>query len=243
MSAQIWSDTYIQSLAVDAIGQIAIDVNCIYVRECVATQFGVSVIRLPNYVRTVRRVTWRGRTLDAMSFDELTLLTPATVFVDANSPNSNIESSIGRPLFYAMHPTNPWDIRLYPTPNESFTTSGEPNPYAPTFNSPSCIVDSYRMPDSTSTIPTISLPIYIVRRTQKAYVLWKAFASEGKGQNLRASAYYKSKYDFLIGQFRLINEGAFVGKRYSIDEASLTIEGYRWPKPMLPPQFERNYYR
>lgn len=237
----IWSDQQLAQWSQDAIGQLAIEVNCIWCRECVPVTVGVSVITLPNYVRTLRRVTWRGRTLDAENWEELTMLGPATVFLAANS-TGNIETSLSKPLYYAMHPTNPYDIRFYPTPNESFTSSGEPNVYAPQVNTPSCIVDYYREPDTTNTSPTISIPAYILRRTQKAYVGWKAFASEGRGQDLRAASYYQMKWTFLIEQFRKINEGAFVGKKYAVEDGMLTIDGIRYPRPMLPPQFERVHF-
>jgi hypothetical protein len=237
----IWSDDFLNTLNNDAIGQIAVDVNCIYARECLVTVAGTSVITLPAYVRTVRRVTWRGRSLDPVNWEELTLLTPATVFVSPGSP-SNIETTLSRPLYYAMHPTNIYDIRLYPTPSESFTTSGEPNVYAPTPNSPSCIVDYYREPDDTETDPKVSLPPYIARRTKKAWICWKAFSAEGKGQNLRAASYYQMKYNFLIEQFRRINEGCFIAKKYTVDDGSLAIYGFRYPRPTLNPNFERTIF-
>lgn len=233
----IWTDAYLNGLSADAIGQIAIDVNAIFVRECITIFQGVSVVTLPSYVRTVRRVTWRGRSLDAENWEELQMLTPATVFVSQGS-SSNVESSQSRPLYYAMHPTNPYDLRFYPTPNESFQVSGEPNPYAPQFNTPSCIIDFYREPDTTNLNPLISLPSYMLRRTQKAYVLWKAFGQEGPGQALRIAGYYQMKYNFLIDQFRAINEGCFVGKKYSIEDGSLCIDGFRYPKPIMPSNFE-----
>jgi hypothetical protein len=234
----IWSDAYLVALSAEAIGQISIDVNAIFARECLLIQQGQSVYTLPNYVRTLRRVTWRGRTLDAENWEELTMLTPATVFVGMGSPN-NEETSQSKPLYYAMHPTNVYDIRLYPTPNESFSNQGEPNVYAPTFNSPSCIIDYYREPDTTNTNSVISLPPYILRRTQKAYVLWKAFAQEGPGQSMKISGYYMMKYNFLIEQFRAINEGCFMGKRYAIEDGMLAINNFRYPRPMLPANFER----
>src|ERR1035437_6234314 len=163
----IWTDSQINQWSVDAIGQIATDVNCVWARECLQVTAGVSVYTLPDYVRTLRRVTWRGRSLEPASWEELQMLNPATVFLSLGS-SANIESSQSKPLFYAMHPTNPYDIRLCPTPNESFTSSGEPNPYAPIPNSPSCIIDYWRAPDSSGN-PIISLPQYIERRTQKAY--------------------------------------------------------------------------
>lgn len=233
----IWTDAQLEQWSEDAIGQIAVDVNCIFVRECIAVTQGQSVYTLPAYVRTVRRVTWRGRTLDAESWEELTMLTPATVFLSQGS-SANVETSQSRPLYYAMHPTNPYDIRLYPTPNESFTVTGESNPYAPQVNTPSCIVDFYREPDATNLIPVISIPPYILRRVQKAYVLEKAFAAEGKGQDLKASVFYGQKYQFLIDKFRSINDGCFVGKKYAIEDGSMSIDGWRYPRPILPSNFE-----
>jgi len=198
---------------------------------------GISVVTLPSYVRTLRRVTWRGRSLDPVNWEELTQLTPATVFVSPGNP-ANVESSQSRPLYYAMHPTNPWDIRLYPTPNETFLTNGEPNVYSPQVNTPSCIIDYYREPDTTNSNPVISIPPYILRRTMKAWCLWKAFGAEGKGQFLKAASYYQMKYNFLIEQFRAINEGCFVGKKYAVEEGLLSIDAFRYPKPILPSNFE-----
>lgn len=230
-SQQIWTDEQISQWETDAIGQINVDVKCIFARECLPIQRGVSVYTLPSYVRTLRRITFRGKSLDAESWEELTLLSPATV-------GGYLETSLSRPLYYAMHPTNPYDIRLYPTPAETFTANGEPNVYAPQVNTPSCIIEYDREPDITNLNPVISLPPYILRRTQKAYVLWRAFAAEGKGQDSRMAGYYKQKYDFLIGYFRSINEGCFVAKRYALENGTLALDTYRYPKPILPTNFE-----
>lgn len=183
------------------------------------------------------RVVWRGKSLEPVNWFDLTMLTPGTVFVGPGNP-SNIETSQSRPQWYAMHPTNPWDIRFYPTPDESFTTSGETDPYSPQVNTPSCIISYFREPDPTSTDPLISIPKYILRRTLKAYVLWKAFAAEGKGQNLKASSYYMTKYQFLINQFRMINEGCYIGKKYALRTGLDQIDNYKYPKPVLPTNFE-----
>ena len=237
----IWTTQQIDQWKDDAWGQIAIDLNCIWQRECIATQRGVSVLRMPEYVRSVRRVTWRGRSLEPQSWEEMQILTPSTVFLSLGS-SANREI-IGKPLFYALHPTNPYDFRLYPAPDESFTISGEPNPYAPQPNSPSCIIDFWREPDTTNDNPLISLPPYIARRTIKAYVMWKAYAAEGKGQDFQASNFYQTKYNFLIDQFRHINEGCYVSKRYSLDEGGLIDpQRFRYPKPMHGPNFERTIF-
>lgn len=237
----IWTDQFLARLSSDAISEMAKDVNCIWARECIPTVVGTSVYTLPSYVRTVRRVTWRGRSLDAVMWEEMTMLTPATIFVGPGS-SANVEASVSRPLYYCMHPTKLWDIRLYPCPNETFAANGEPNVYSPKVNSPSCIIDYYREPDTTNSNPLISIPPYILRRTQKAYALWKAFAAEGPGQNLKAASYYQMKYEFLIDKWRLINDSCFVGKKYSVEDGMLSIDGFKYPKPFLPSNFERVVY-
>lgn len=238
----IWTDDYINQLEVDGLQQINQDVQAVWQRFCLATTRGVSVYTLPDFVRSVLRITWRGYGLDSANWEEMTLLTPATVFIQPGD-KQNIETSQSRPLYYAMHPTSPYDIRVYPCPDESFASNAE-DPYAPAPNGPSCIVTCFRTVDATGDDATAQLPDYIVRRTQKAYVLWKAFAAEGKGQNLAASKYYKMRYDQLITVFRSINEGCFIGKRYSLDDGSLlNNDGFKYPKPTLSPRFERTIFR
>ena len=240
-STPIWTDAQLNFWAQDALGQISTDVRCIWAREALQVTLGVSVITLPQYVRTLQRVTWRGKTLDSVMWEELQMLTPATVFTSLNSPQ-NIDGTVSRPLYYAMHPTNLYDIRLYPTPNESFLPSQIPDVFSPQPNEPGCVIDYWREPDTTGTNPIISLPTYVVRRTQKAYVLWKAFSAETKGQDLIAAQYYQIKYHFLIDQFRAINEGCFVSKKYAVEDGLLAIDGFRYPRPQLPANFERVIY-
>ena len=239
----IWSDSFLSQLSIDAEQQINKDVQCIFSCFCLPTQLGVSVITLPSFVRSLLRITWRGYGLDQLNWLELTLMTPATVFVAPGSP-ANVETTISRPLYYAMHPTNPYDVRLYPTPNETFSANPPGvDPYGPTPNQPSCVVSCYRNIDATFSDPTALLPAYADRRTRKAYALWKAFSAEGPGQNLAAASYYQAKYTFLVDRFRQINQGAYVGKQYGMDDRGLlTNDGYRYPRPTLNPNFERTIF-
>lgn len=239
----IWSSEFLQQLEQDAPGQIATDLACIWTRETIVITKGQSVVTLPSYVRTLMRVTWRGKTLEPVNWVDLILLTPGTVNMGTAGNPNNIETSLSRPMWYAMHPTNPWDIRFYPSPDESFTLSGETDVFSPQVNTPSCIIDHWREPDATSANPLFSIPPYILRRTAKAYVLWKAFAAEGKGQNLKASAYYMAKYNFLIQQFRNINDSCYVSKRYELGTGIDTIDNYKYPKPKMPTNFENYRFR
>lgn len=230
----IWTDTFLNQLQDDAERRIVADVTCLFHRFCLATTAGLSVYTMPSFVRSIKRITWRGRKVEPLSWEQFVLLTPATVFVSANQ---KIETTNSRPQWYTMHPTNIGDIRFFPTPDESFDDTGDP--YSPDVG-PKCIISCWRYVDTS--LPQASLPNYIARRTIKAYVLWKAFESEGPGQNLKASKYYKSVYDFLIEQFRLINDGVFVSRKFSLGDGLFGLENYRYPKPLLPPNFERIIY-
>lgn len=236
----IWSDLFLAKLAVDAEQQINQDLQALYFKFYLATVTGTMVYTLPSYVRGVLRVTWRGRKLDPVSWEEMTLLTPATVFVGPGDPG-NVNSVVSRPLYYGMHPTNPYDIRLFPTPDETFSASGG-DPFGPVVNEPRCAVSCWRTADTSYVDPTLVLPEYIDRRTRKSWILWKAFSAEGKGQNLTAATYYKAKYNFLVDQFRAINEGCFVSKKYAIDDGQLSINNFRYPRPFLPANFEREIF-
>lgn len=230
----IWADELLDQLATDAEQQINQDLAVLYHRFCFATVSGTSVYTLPAKVRGIKRITWRGKKLEPASWEELEILSPATVVV---SPTTKIETSISEPWWYALHPTNVHDIRFYPTPNETFDATGDP--YSPT-TGPKCIIACWRNIDLTDS--TASLPTYIDRRTRKSYILWKAFEKDGKGQNLTAAKFYKQKYNFLIEQFRSIDAGAYVSKKYSLGDGLLSIDQYRYPRPTLNPRFERVIY-
>lgn len=230
----IWTDDFLNQLAADAERKIVADVPCIYDRFCLATTAGTSVYTLPDFVKGIKRITWRGRKVEPLNWEQFILLTPATVFVNANN---KIETSDSRPQWYTMHPTSIRDVRFFPTPGLNFDTTGDP--WSPNVG-PSCIISCWRFVDTTD--PTTSLPTYIDRRTRKAYILWKAFEQEGPGQDMKASKYYQSLYSFLIEQWNLINAGTFVSKRYSLGDGLFGLENYRYPKPLLPPNFERILY-
>ncbi len=230
----IWTDAFLNQLATDAENKIVADVPCLFHRFCLVTTAGQSVYTLPPYVKGVRRVTWRGRKVEPLNWEQFVLLTPATVVVNNAT---RIESSNSRPQWYTRHPTNVQDLRFFPSPDESFDGTGDP--MSPDVG-PTCIISCWRFVDISN--PLASLPFYIDQRTRKAYILWKAFEQEGVGQDTRAAMYYKELYSFLIGQFKLINDGAFVSKKYSLGDNMFGLENYRYPKPILPPRFERIIY-
>jgi hypothetical protein len=227
----IWTNEILDQLALDAAQDINKEINCLFHRFFLATTAGTSVYTLPDKVRGIIRITWRGLNVDPISWTDLLSMSPGTVFVDNST---KIETSQGTPRWYAMHPTNVHDFRFYPCPSVSMITTGDP--YSPVVED-RCIISCWRHIDESS--PLSSLPDYMERRTKKAYILWKAYGKEGKGQDLRASAFYKKKYKFLIEQFIKINSGAFIAKHYTLGNSPVELNRRPY-KPILPTQFERN---
>ena len=237
----IWSESQINQWALDAEQEINKEVQCIFEKCYLGTVFGQSLYTMPSYVRGIRRITWLGKMLDPVSWEEGTQLTPATSVLPPPNNAFSEETTIGRPLYYWMHPTAPYTVRLYPTPNLTLPTTGG-DPYSPLPNEQFCNLAYWRETDPTLQNPTQMLPTYVARRTRKAYILWKAFAAEGPGQNLKASQYYGKKYEFLIERFRMINSGCYVGKRYQLGDGMLEVNNFRYPRPTLNPNFERTIF-
>jgi len=240
----IFTDQYLEMLAGDAANDFNNQSSALYHKFYLNVTAGLSVYTLPDKVNGILRITWRGKKLEPVSWDELTVLTPGTVVVDGAS----IETSQSRPQWYALHPTNYRDIRFYPTPDETLTDgfqggSGAANdPYSPIANETRCTVSCWRTVDQDDSTGNGVLPSYIYRRMVKAYVCWKCFEKEGPGQDSKAAAYYKEKYNFLLDTFKFINSQPFVSKRYGLGNASIEWDTFRYPKPMLPANFERIIY-
>jgi len=228
----IWNNNYLNRLLSDAEDYIYTAVNCIFDRYGLAIAAGQSVYTLELFTKHILRITYKGKKLFPLSFQEFCLLNPASAIV---SESYKVESPNSTPLFYVKHPTNFYDIRLYPTPSETIS--------APTANlfgsgiSTGVIVSCYRIQDST--VARLQLPHYLIRRIKKAYTLWMAFAKEGKGQDLKASEYYKNKLDFLISNLKEINANVFLGKQRRLGD-TFDVGQFTTPaRPMLPPEFER----
>lgn len=155
------------------------DNNCILKRVAPATVSGVALITLPDDVKSIRRVTWKGYKLDPLpqrNFRE--------VFQGATQQ--------GRPFWYVFNNVGQNLIQLFPAPNETLNAvtvnlwgSAIPN---------QLIVTYFQAPDYINAI----IPLYFRRRLLKTYVLRGCFNIEGQGQNLKNSKYFKQRWDQLV---------------------------------------------
>lgn len=221
----IFSESYLQRLLFEAERDAVNRVDFLFDRFSLLVTAGISTYELPRFFRKMKRVTWRGQKVDPITWQELASLAPSN-FVPG------YEYSTGVPKYYSLHPNNVRSIRFFPTPNENLPAIqlGLEGPAI----ADCCIISCYRGPEEAE-VTKWQLPPYIQRRTTKAYAAWKAFAREGKGQNLAASEYYGDKLSWLYDWFSRINDGSYVSRRPRL--LAENGDKCKVARPVLPPNF------
>ena len=136
---------------------------------------GTPLYTLPDYVTSIRRVTYLGFGLDPLpqrNFRE--------VFQNGNQ--------IGKPFWYIFDNQVQNTIRLFPAPPDNIAAGVDPwLADIPT----KCIIEFYRVSDNSSFV----LPSYVKRQLLKQYAAQQLYKMEGAGQNKKLSQYFTSKYD------------------------------------------------
>lgn len=226
----IWDDTYLTRLLDDAEDYIVSTVPCIFDRVSIAITAGQSVYTLPSYITQLIRVTWKGKKLYPLAFSEFCAANPASAVVNETT---KIESPNSTPLYYVKHPTNFYDIRFWPTPSENLT-AGTANLFGSAISS-YLIISCYRTQSKDQEY--LHLPLIIIRRIKKAYLLSKAFAKEGKGQDMQAAQYYGRKLELLMESFKTINSNVFLGKVYELGDMFNDNTFGTPARPILPPEY------
>jgi len=223
----LWNSNYITQLEEDALLYITNRVNTVYYRFLLAITAGQSVYTLPSYVRSIRRITCKGKKLDAESFEYISLLDPQSIIV---SESTKIEAVRAEPRMYSLHPNNYRNIRFYPTPGVDFDATGDPNGAE---IDTKVVVSCWRNVDSSAAVTNI--PPEIANKLIEAYKWWKAFAIEGSTQNIKASDYWKNKLDILMQMFKDINNKIFMVKKRQLQGGYLTRD------PLAPPVLPAGY--
>lgn len=243
----IWSNNTINRFAQEAENEIAVETKCIIDRMSLSIIAFTSTYSVPSYVISIKRVTWLGKKLeplsrlsylnypivnpagtlsggafDRLSFNNLAFNTGS--FVDTIPTNSSPYA-----YFYSGFGENV--IKIFPTPSISLAAvtnvwgSDIPNGVVLEFN---------RYPDVTGT--TFRIPPFIRRRSIKAYVLYKCFSQEGPGQDLKAAAYWKAKYDFQVVILKNILQNGFVARM-----RSKTPDANRFATKISRPRLPSNF--
>jgi hypothetical protein len=228
----IWEDAYLSNLLSEAEKRIASDLDLHFEKYALTINADQSTYGLDPSIKKVLYITWEGKKLEPMDFNEANNLMYNRAVVSETVKN---EYSSGIPRYYTVHPTNLSVIRLIPTPNSSKAPTGLEDLWDATEIRQQCIVTCYRTSDPTDA--EFALPDHLGRRYKKHYALYRAFLKEGKGQNLVASNYHKTKFRSQFETLKLINANTYVSKRNNLEPSDLRSRGGSYPMPQLPSNY------
>lgn len=214
----IWTDEYLSRLIEDAERDIVARIAPIFTRFSISVTQGVRGATLPVTTMGILQVTWKGKKLTPLYQSE------------AIEKSSIYRTEQGEPRYYLYSNEGLYNIKFFPVPNETIA-SDDSGVYGSGIGS-RVIVMAYKWP--TTTQAAFDIPDYVARRTVKAYVLWRAYMGEGKGQNLKAAQYYKSKYERLIAMYKGVKESLTDAKEQFDD---IQRDRRTPPRPRLAPDF------
>lgn len=178
----LWTSDQITRFSQDGENDFAEDYPCILTRLSLATTANVPVYSLPDSVRSIRRITWKGFKLDPLGQRNM-----REVFSYA--------TQVGKPYWYVFNNVGANKIQFFPIPDETIVPSGL-NLYSDAITT-DCIVEYFTLPDYV----IYTIPQYFRRRLLKNYVLRYCFAIEGAGQNLKNRDYFNQKWENLKKQY------------------------------------------
>jgi hypothetical protein len=154
--------------------KISDDINFLAMRYSPTIVAGTADYTLPDYVRSIKRVTWKGYKLDPMPQK-----TRANVFQAATSQ--------GRPYWYVYNNVGLNKISLFPIPSESVTAGT--NLWS-TDISTSAIVEFWRISDNS----TYVIPDYFRRQLLRYFLTSRQYQQEGRRNRFNSAMYYKDRF-------------------------------------------------
>jgi hypothetical protein len=171
----LWDSTTIIRVSQEGENDFVEEYPCILVRMSLPVVKNQAVYTLPDNVRSIRRVTWKGWKLDPLGQRNM-----REVFSYA--------TQVGKPYWYVFNNIGANNIQLFPIPDETINPSGN-NLYSDAIKT-DVIIEYFILPDYASNV----IPQYFRRRLLKAYVLKTCFGIEGQGQNLKNRDYFNQRW-------------------------------------------------
>ena len=173
----------------DAEIEFSVNYPCILDRLSLAITASTAEYTIPDYVHSIKRVTWKGTKVWPMP-----ARTQRQAFQSA--------TQTGKPFWYIFNNINQNKISLYPVPSETIA-AGTGDLWGPTEISARFIVEFWRVADGI----TYTIPTYLRRRLLKLYVAKQAYALESKGQKLKNRDYFTKRWAVSMQAFSgLIDE-------------------------------------
>lgn len=173
----VWDAETLTRLNLNAEQHFSIDYPCILDRLSLTLVAGTADYTVPEYVHSIKRVTYKGTKLDPMPYR-----TQRQIFQSATQSS--------KPFWYIFNNIGQFKISLFPIPNENLA-AGTTDLWAAADIANTFIIEYYRIADGI----TAFLPLYFRRRLLRAYVAKMTFAQESRGQKLKNADYFDKKYD------------------------------------------------
>lgn len=236
---QLWTDQYLSDLAIEAEVQISTEVPCIYTRFPMNIKQGVSIYNFedplalplgPQRLTGIIRITYQGWTVHPVFQNQL-----RNIVIPLAPANGDVQSS--RPFMYMRTGYGIDGIKFYPAPSANITYNNS-NINTQSSISANVIIGGWRIADPEG--KTYRIPKHVRDALVRYYVMHRAYKKEGRGQNLEASKYYKTKYDKLLTRFKTITSQLFSSRTHGMGDAFLSVYGHKPPHPKLPTNFPDN---
>lgn len=141
---------------------------------------GTNLYALPDYVVSIKRVTWLGWKIDAI--DQRSI----------RETNLTGNETGTRPYNYVYNNIGQLSIQFFPTPSQSYAAVTGPTLWGSDIIN-TVIVEFWRTSDHSSFL----IPTFFRSRLLSSYQSSKLFALEGRGQDLKSAKYHAKKWLFL----------------------------------------------
>lgn len=174
---------------------------------------GTATYILPDYILSIRRITFLGQKLDPMTARD-----QREVFQSATQQ--------GLPFWYIFNNIGALKIKLFPTPNQ--TLAAGVNIWSTDILT-SCIVEYYRANDDS----TFVIPSWKKRQFLKPYVAKRAAQIDGPTMDLKGVQFYNSLWMNNKAQFaELLDQCYGLARKLVISE--IVSSNYFPGEPVLP---------
>lgn len=207
-----WDDDYIARVTTEAEKEIARATNFVWDRYPLAITAGTATYTLPDYVRGIIGIEWKGRPIQPLHHQE------------AIRDNYQFITTRGVVDAYIRSPNDFQIIRFISVPNE--TVSADPD--NDDLDDATVLVNRvvvYFQRDADVSGDLLSVPDYIARRLIAAWVLYRAYKKEGKGQDLAASDYYRFVYESRLKMYKHLIEKYTMYKEMYVADSELMPGG------------------
>lgn len=190
--------------------------HCIIDRLSIAITSGTSEYTLADHVHSIRRVTWYGREVLPMTHREY-------------RDGLEFVSSTGRVDNYIFTGLASQTIKFHRTPGENISlVAGDL--YNAEQIADGVVIEYWRSPDYSTYI----LPPFFRNRLLRTYVNKRKLELEGKSQNLKASKYFESKWNFQVAIYKELMMALINRPRRLVDSGPREFYGRNVARPILP---------